>query len=227
MRPGKDIMEQMHHIYLFEALDDNQLQTVISHARQVKLAAKQILFEAGQHAERFYLLCCGQVKLFSLSASGDEKVIEIVTPGKTFGEAIMFMDKHRYPVSAQALEESELLGFDMNSFRQILHESDETCFRLMAGMSRRLHERIDEISNLTLHNATYRLVVFLLEQIPEGAVELPRIHLDIPKSVIASRLSIQPETFSRTLARLSKRNLIHVEGNTIILLDIEGIRALL
>jgi CRP-like cAMP-binding protein len=97
----------------------------------------------------------------------------------------------------------------------------------MAGMTRRLHAKINEINNLTLHNATYRLVVFLLEQLPKDALELAEIHLSTPKSVIASRLSIQPETFSRILTRLSARGLIQVNGNDITLLDVQGLRDLL
>jgi CRP-like cAMP-binding protein len=214
-------------VYLFQELDDSQLSRVLTNTQRVHLQSKSLLFEAGQAAERFYLVHKGQVKLFSLSMDGDEKVMELLFPGDTFAEAIMFMQAKRYPVSAQALVESELYSFDMKSFRKILEESQQTCFRLMAGMSRRLHSRIDEISNLTLHNATYRLVVFLLEQLPENAVELAEIHLSTPKSVIASRLSIQPETFSRILTRLSAGGLIEVRGNDISLLNVQGLRDLL
>jgi CRP-like cAMP-binding protein len=78
-----------------------------------------------------------------------------------------------------------------------------------------------------LHNATYRLVVYLLDQLPEGALELSSIHLSANKSIIASRLSIQPETFSRILLRMSKQGLIDVQGNDITLLDVKGLRQLL
>ncbi len=227
METDQAILSELHGVYLFEALDDDQLNRVLRTTQKVKLPAKSLLFEAGQPADRFYLVHQGQMKLFSLSMDGDEKVMEIIHQGQTFAEAIMFMQVRRYPVSAEALVETELFSFDMNSFRRILEESQETCFRLMAGMSRRLRARIDEINNLTLHNATYRLVVFLLEQLPEGAIELAEIHLGTPKSVIASRLSIQPETFSRILTRLSNSGLIQVKGNDITLLDVQGLRDLL
>ncbi len=35
----------------------------------------------------------GQIKLFRLSASGDEKIIDIIQPGNTFAEALMFMER--------------------------------------------------------------------------------------------------------------------------------------
>ena len=218
---------ELHAVYLFSGLEDHQLQAMLETAYSIELSSREILFEAGQHARHFYLLRNGQIKLFALSDSGDEKVVEIIYPGETFAEAITFMTQHSYPVSAEAISASEVISFDMNVFRRILEESKETCMRLMADMSRRLRKRITEINNLTLHNATYRLVVYLLEQIPPGVVELPEIHLGTPKSVIASRLSIQPETFSRILGKLARQKLIRVHQNTITLLDVDGLRALL
>ena len=137
------------------------------------------------------------------------------------------MPKHIYPVSAETLKNSEIYSFDMNQFRSLLEDSTETCFRLLATMGRQLHGRISDINNLTLHNATYRLVVYLLDQLPEGAVALSNIHLDATKVIIASRLSIKPETFSRILLRLNKQGLIEVHGNNITLLDVNGLRDLL
>ncbi|MCW9024310.1 MAG: Crp/Fnr family transcriptional regulator [Gammaproteobacteria bacterium] len=227
MKPDAEAIEELKRIYLFDALNDTQLEKMLQSAIMVNLAAKEILFEARQPAQRFYLVRSGQIKLYSISADGDEKVMEIVYPCQTFAEAIMFMQKHLYPVSAEAIKKTELISFSMSVFKEILEESKETCFHLMATMSRRLHSRIGEINNLTLHNATYRLVVFLLEQLPSEAVELSEIHLTTPKSVVASRLAIQPETFSRILTRLAGKGLIEVHGNDILLLDVDGLRDLL
>ncbi len=219
--------DELHQIALFAALDDQQLASVLKFSKAISLGARKILFEKGTPAEHFYLLKSGQVKLYCLSAEGDEKVIEIINPSQTFAEAIMFMPKHNYPVCAEAIKDSELYSFDMKQFRDLLENSKETCFRLLAIMGRQLHGKITDIDNLTLHNATYRLVVYLLEQLPEGAITLSSIHLGATKSIIASRLSIKPETFSRILLRMSKQCLIEVHGNDITLLDVKGLRELL
>ena len=220
----EDILRQTP---LFQALDEQQLSNVLNSSRTLSLPAKNILFEKDSVASHFYLLKSGQIKLFCLSEEGDEKVIDIINPSQTFAEAIMFLPKKIYPVSAETLKNSEIYSFDMKQFRSILESSQETCFRLLATMARRLHSSINDINNLTLHTATYRLVVYLLEQLPEGAVALSNIHLDATKVIIASRLSIKPETFSRILLRLSKQGLIEVHGNDITLIDVNGLRALL
>ncbi len=227
MKSEKMLAPLLKDVYLFEMLDDRQRTKILQSSTWINLASRETLFEAKQPAQRFYLLISGQIKLYCISAGGDEKVMEIIHPSQTFAEAIMFMHKRAYPLSAEAIKKSEVISFSMQTFKEVLEQSTETCFRLMAVMSQRLHARIDEINNLTLHNATYRLVVFLLDQLPPGVLELSRIHLTTPKSVVASRLSIQPETFSRILMRLSRTGLIEVNGNDIMLLNVEGLRTLL
>ncbi len=219
--------EELRHIYLFESLNDAELGEVIKSSHPVCLAAHERLFERGEPAERFYLLASGQVKLFQVSAEGYEKIFEIIQPGQTFAEAIMFMDQQRYPVSVEAIMPSELVSFDMRSFRNILKNSNETCFRLMCVMSQRLHARIREINSLALQNATYRLVNYLLDQIPDESPERPAIHLVTQKSVIAARLSIQPETFSRILSRLIKDGIISVSRQDISVHSVKGLREFL
>ena len=193
----------------------------------VLVPGKKVLFESGQPAENFYMVNSGQVKLYCISSDGGEKVLEIIYPKQTFAEAVMFMPKHVYPVCAETIMDSEVICFDMKVFHSILEESHETCFRLLGIMSSYLHQRIKDINNLSLHNAKYRLIVYLLNELPADAQALSSIHLGIPKNVIASRLSIKPETFSRVLLSLVKKNLIEIHGNDITLLDVDGLRALL
>ena len=225
-RPGKDIADELCSVDLFEALDSDQLRKIVDSTRVVRLDAGQRLFGHGQPARRFFRLVSGQLKLFRSSPSGGEKIIEIVQPGETFAQAVMFMDPARgYPVSAEAIEPSVLYGFDSAVMRGVLRESVDTCFRVLASLSYRLRQQVDEIEKLTLHPAVSRLAGYLVEQASWSAPQTPGVHLVAPKNVIASRLGIQPETFSRVAARLMRDGLIRVQGQDIVLLDVDGLRA--
>jgi CRP-like cAMP-binding protein len=85
---------------------------------------------------------------------------------------------------------------------------------------------VNQIESLTLQNATYRLVAYLLEQIPRDVKTSPEVQLTTPKGVIASRLAIQPETLSRILAKLRSRELIEVHGNHITVRNVQALRDL-
>ena len=102
-RPGKDIADELRGIDLFDALDPRQLQSVIDSTRVVRLDHGERLFDYGQPARYFFHLNSGQLKLFRNSPSGGEKIIEIIQPGETFAQAVIFMEpRGGYPVSAEA-----------------------------------------------------------------------------------------------------------------------------
>ena len=225
-RPSQEFVDELRTAALFTALEPGQFQKVIDSTRVVRLNDGQRLFDHGQPARHFFYLRTGQLKLFRSSPSGGEKIIEIVQPRETFAQAVMFMEPSGgYPVSAEAIEPSVLLGFDSEVMRSVLRESVDTCFRVLASLSHRLRQQVDEIEKLTLHPAISRVAGYLVAQVPGDVPLSPEIHLTAPKNVIASRLGIQPETFSRVASRLMKDDLICVQGQYIVLLDVEGLRA--
>lgn len=216
--------QELKRVYLFAGLTIQQLERVKQSMRHLLLAEGESLFEQGQRAERFFLVREGHIKLLRLSLEGSEKVFEVIAPTQTFAEAIMFVPNSVYPVSAQAIEATSLLTFENKILVEILKESSDTCFRLMFHMSRRIRHWINEVDNLTLQNATYRLISYILYHIPNNHQESYEFNLPIPKQVIASRLSIKPETFSRILNSLCQEGLLAVTGRTIHIHQVEKLR---
>jgi len=216
--------EELREIYLFSSLNDKQLAVIKRSSRYIRLGDGEFLFQHGDPASRFFVVREGYIKLVRLSFEGAEKVIEVIPPNKSFAEAIMFMSKQTYPVTAQAIGKVELIAFENNVFLSILENSFDTCLRMMNSMSMRLRMWLNEIDNLTLQNATFRLINYLLCQVPAGVKGEYQIKLGVPKHIIASRLSITPETLSRILKQMSKENLLSVKGKTIDIHNIDGLR---
>jgi CRP/FNR family transcriptional regulator, dissimilatory nitrate respiration regulator len=220
-----DAARELRRAYLFAEMSEPHLHALIDGMVDIHLDPGKTLFRQGQAAERFYFLREGLIKLFRLSPDGDEKIIEIMRPGETFAEAVMFMGTQgRYPVNAEAINESRVYAFEQKIFLNLLRESNEATFGLLGSMSRRLHMLVNQIESLTLQNATYRLVAYLLEQIPRDVKTSPEVQLITPKGVIASRLAIQPETLSRILGKLRQGGLIEVHGNHITIRDVQALR---
>jgi len=207
---------------LCSRLNESQLTRLGQSAVRVRLAENEILFEQGDPAKRFYLVVSGQIKLYRMSPSGTEKIIEIVTSGHTFAEALMFMDFPIYPVSASALQPATLISVDAHDFRSILRDSLDTCFLIMGDMSQRLRGLVQEIDDLTLQSATCRVAGYFLNASRAGGNALA---LDLPKQVLASRLSVTPETFSRILRKLSDQGIIAVERDIVHIQDPERLSA--
>jgi CRP-like cAMP-binding protein len=218
-------LEILRQSPLFNGLDEAQLQQLQPSLGLRHLAQGEHLFEQGARAEAFYLLSEGQVRLYRLAPSGQEKVMEIVNPRQTFAEALMFQEMPTYPVSAQALTDSELVVINASGFVELLSGSVENCFRVMGSLSVRLRKLLGEIDALTLQNAGLRVANYLLQLLADaGGDEGTVVTLPAAKNVIASRLSIQPETLSRSLNTLSSKGIIEVEGLNVRVLNVSALR---
>ena len=218
------MIDELKDAYLFTHLDTSQLKRVHAMRHPIALGDGDVLFRLGDSAQRFFLVIEGRIKLSRVSSGGNEKVFEIVQPGHTFGEALMFLEQSSYPINATALGSTRLLGFDSKAFVALLRESVDTCFMLLAGMSQRLHAMIDEIDDITLQSATCRTATMLVSHLTD-----PRqtdFRLCAPKSVLASRCSVKPETFSRILHSLSSAGVISVHGSCITVHAPEQLRLL-
>jgi len=208
----KEFVKKTH---LFHGLNEQQLDKVLTHSCLHKLKKEQILFNQGDNVNCFYLVLSGMVKLFRVSPDGQEKVIEVVNSGDTFAEALMFLDNPNFPVSAASLSDAQVVSFNATNFLNMLNQSPDTCLTLLGSMSQRIRGLVQEIDNLSVQTGRQRLAAYLLEL----AGDDDALHLPVAKSVLASRLSIKPETFSRIIKQLRNSETISVDGADIKILD--------
>ncbi|MGY8871287.1 MAG: Crp/Fnr family transcriptional regulator [Pseudomonadales bacterium] len=211
---------------LFSSLKDEDLAQLFERARPIDLVAHEKLFTQGEKADRFFIVVSGSVKLFRFSKDGQEKVIEVIEEGHSMAEAIMFMeDLSCYPVNAEALEKTTVVGFNSSLYLQILESSPQSCFKILGTLSRRLHTRLNEIETLTLKNARHRACRYLLDLAGKDAQSGQEIHLPVAKQLIAARLAMQPETLSRILRELIKEEIIIVNGRDVTINNLERLKA--
>lgn len=216
----------MRKATLFEGLRDEDFSKVVIDTKLKELKSDEVLFRQQQPSNDFFFLLSGKMKLSLLSFDGTEKVVDIINAGNSFAEAVMFSGIPGYPVNAEALADSKVLCINAETYRKILCKSPETCVKVMSCLSIRMHWLMNELDRLSLHNATYRLIAYLLENVPENMIERTEVDLSVPKHVIASRISVTPETLSRTLNRLRKEKLLEVHDKHIVLVNPVELRRL-
>lgn len=210
----------LRRCYLFAGMAEADYREVVEHAHSVQLAAGQTLFQQDTPFTALYWVVEGMIRLYRVSPQGEEKVIDLVGPGRSFAEAVMFMGGN-YPVCAAALAPSRLIAIDGAHLRHWLAQDTGRCFRLMAAMSVRMQKLVGDIEQLTLMKGADRLVQYLLDHADPDETGRQMVELEAPKQVIASRLGIKPETFSRLLHKLSDQGLIEVHESRVYLLDTE------
>lgn len=214
---------------LFNCLSDESFQLISQNSGLISLKKNEILFECAYEANYFFLVRTGQITYYQHSLDGNEKIIDIFEPNQTFAEACMFSESMYYPVNARATCNTEVFYFDLDKFKSQLYLSRDSCFAMMTVMSNRLKAQTQEIVELSIHDAQYRLVNYLLQKNCDQNDQFcqPVVKLSSTKSLLASRLSITPETFSRILARLKKRDLISIKEDVITLKEPGKLRELI
>ncbi|MBP7789857.1 MAG: Crp/Fnr family transcriptional regulator [Comamonas sp.] len=211
-----DIPRYLANLPLFEEIAPADLQRLAQGCRLRNFSRGENIFSVGMPCEEFHVTITGQVKLFALSPSGQEKVIELAGPGISFAEALVFTGKP-YIINAQALSESIVLSVGKAAVVREIEDDPRFAMRMLAGISRRLHGLVHDVQAYSLHNGMQRVIDYLLHPLEENPATSSALKVSLPvsKATIASRLSITPEYFSRVLHELESAGLISVDKREI------------
>jgi CRP-like cAMP-binding protein len=221
-----DIPQILSRLPLFQELAPEQIAALESACRERRLAKGEMLFQKGDLPKGFFVVVFGQIKLAFPSSQGNEKVVQILGPRQSFGEAVMFLDRP-CPVFAEGLVDSLLLHIGSAPVFELLERDPSFARRMLAGLSMRLHSLVEDVETYSLRSSAQRVVGYLLQHCPqqegpcEGSFE---ISLPTSKQVIASRLNLTPETLSRIFHDLSANGLIGVSGKQITINDVKRLR---
>lgn len=218
--PKIDIVTSLAQLPLFHALTAEQLAILAAGTREKRLQKGELLFQKGDKPKGFYMVLKGQIKLALSTAQGNEKIVHVIHPLQSFGEAVMFMERN-YPVFAVALADSILLHIGQTEIFDLLLSDPQLARRMLAGLSMRLHGLLQDVEVMTLHSSTARIIGYLLRSLGneplQGSLDL---ELPISKQVLASLLHLTPETLSRVFHDLSAHGLIIASGKRVHIPDV-------
>ena len=218
-------LDFLRNVPLFRELDLDELDAIGATTTEQRVPAGTVLFRRGDPCDGFHLIVIGRVKLVLLAPAGAEKVVEILGPGQSFGEPVMFIGRP-HTLCAEVLADSLLLFIHKTAILDVIQRNAEFAQRMLNELSLRLYRLVADIEGYTLKSATERVTGYLLAALPDDACpgRPEEVVLAASKSVLASRLNITREHFSRILHELSRAGLIRVSGRSIRILDPAALR---
>lgn len=195
------------HIPLFQGMDATSFNALLPHIHEKSYAKGEQIFAMGDKADGFFVILDGWVKLYRTSREGMEVIIHIFGPGETFAEAAVFNEHQSFPVNAEAVDAVRLVEIPRNYFVDRIEQNPAFALKILSAIAARQHFLVQQLEQVTARSAPQRVGAFLLrfclacknKASPTGSVV---VHLPYDKSLISTRLNIQPETFSRALAKL-------------------------
>lgn len=214
------LSEALKKTYFFDALSDEEVNLISSTARLLHLKTGDKIFNEGDDATSFYIVCSGQVQVFK-SGEGKEIILHLFGPDDIFAEFPIFSGIKKYPASAMCLKETELLAIEGKPFREAVVTKPQILMKMVVRMSQRLREFNALIGDLSLRSVDARLAKYLLYISKDTPAEAA---VEVQKKTLASILGTIPETLSRTFKRFSADGIISIKNQQIHILNREALQ---
>lgn len=204
---------------LFAAMPEDMTANFMSSATIITLKKGEQLFLQDDSAEWFYCIALGWIKLFRETVDGDEAVLDVLTKGHIFGEAAVF-DGGVHTVGAAVAEDAVVVRLPISLLKNAITKNHEVALGMLASVSRERRHQSQDIEKLSLQNTSQRIACFLLRMCRANQAKDVSLTLPYDKSLIAARLSMKSETFSRALNKLQKETSISIKGSVVAIPDI-------
>jgi CRP-like cAMP-binding protein len=213
------IRDLLSNVLLFKDLDCDQIARLAGGSDEREAPRGSVVYRRGDPAHGLYVVVHGQIKLSLQTSRGDEMVVELVGPGTSFGEAALFSGRPHI-VAAQALADSTLLCVTKNVLLAELERSPSFSSVMIASLGDRLYRCLTEFESFFLSSGTERVINYLLHAgNGHAARDIEQVTLPATKGIIASRLNLTHEHFSRILRELITAGLIEVDGRKVRILN--------
>ena len=203
---------------LFKAMGPTIARTMIGDRTPRSDGRGEAIFEQGAAADGFFCVIEGWAKLYRLREDGEEVVVAIFSSGETFAEVAMFLGG-RSPASCEAVSPARILKVDAARLRGAVLAEPQLAFDMLAAASMRLRQLVDEVEQLKARSAPQRIADFFVKH-ADAASGPSRIALPYEKALIASRLGMKPESFSRALGKLAELGVV-VDRDSVTIPDVK------
>ena len=223
-RSPSSMQALLSSVPLFAGLTPKSLERLARSARQIHAPKGTLLFRAGETPAGLYSVLSGLVKIAVPTAPEQEKVVALLGSGRSFGLSATFAHEPHI-VSAAAVHDTVIVHVPKAQVLAAMKKDPEFACEIAASLSRRLRELLTEVRSSTAESGIQRTVTFLLGELPQTVGDgAATITLPAKKRIIASRLALTGEHFSRILHELTSARLISVDGPKVTIKDVSRLR---
>ncbi|MFA5627075.1 MAG: cyclic nucleotide-binding domain-containing protein [Thiohalomonadaceae bacterium] len=214
----EEIINLLGNVPLFAEVSASALQNLASNAHIKQYERNQVVFRASDLPEDLHVLILGSIQLDISTAEDREAVLELLQPHETFVVAAA-LTAQPYLMSAHAVEPSTVLHIPVNLLLSELRNDPELSLALLGSMAQQYRYLVREIKGLRLRTASQRLALYFLH-LSENTLGDKSVRLPYEKKLLAARLGMTPESFSRAIAEL-RRHGAEVQGDTIHITNLD------
>lgn len=216
----------LRKIPYFADITNQEMRALATRVSKRHLQRNERLFSEGDSCMGLFIVVTGAIRLFNLSPAGREQVLAVRGPGNSFGDPMVF-DGGNYAASASALEDAEVLFISGEDFQNFCQEHPEVMLKVIAEIGSRLRKLIGIIQDLSFTTVRQRLIALVLRLTQTtGTLSREGFHVKLTETHedLAAELGTVRELVSRNLSQLQAEGFLEVNGRTIIVKDMAGLR---
>ena len=175
-----------------------------------------------------FILCSGKVKLSTTSKEGKVLVLKVAEPGDIIGLSAAISGE-AYEITAETVGPCLVNFVERDGLLRLMERSGELGLRSALAVSREFQSAYRDIHELVLaRSSSGKLARLLLSWIGRDVetTQDVRVHAPVTHEEMAQRIGASRETVTRLLSELRKRDLIKLEGSTLIIRNRPALEAL-
>jgi CRP/FNR family cyclic AMP-dependent transcriptional regulator len=227
-RDERRVLWYLRKIPLFEGVGLEPLKALAATVEIREFRRRQIVYLPGDPGEHVFFLQGGRVKCSKVSRDGKELTLDYHGPGAFFGELCLFAGAPREEM-AEAMKNAIVAQLPREELRDLIFANSELAFRFAEVLAQRRRSAETKLEHFVFRDVHAKLAALLLElgrEYGQETEEGVKVDLKITHQEMANLIGSTRETISLALASFRKRNLVNLQGRTVVLVDREGLAAL-
>ena len=180
-------------------------------ALRKSFAKNEIIFKENNLPAYYYQIVSGEVKMSNYNDDGREFIQGIFYKEQPFGEPPLFLNQ-KYPANAIAVEDSEILLLDRNSFMKLLGENPDISLKIIENLAQRLYYKSVMAAEMSTQEPEHRI----LKLIDHGIVyfnfkkDANGYLINFTRQQIGDLTGLRVETVIRTIKTLEKKGVLKI-----------------
>ena len=202
---------------LLQSVSPEVIELLHSRGRKRRFFEDEEVFAGGAEALFLPIIISGKVKMIHFLEPGKEVIVGIFQSGEMFALPPVF-DGGKYPATAIAMEETELLLIGRADFLSLLRSSSDFAFAVIGWMSDMLRDKTATIQNLATASPQHRVghIILKLAEKQDGK---DAVKITVRRQDIARMAGLTTETAIRAIRKLAERELIKISHGKIFVQD--------
>jgi CRP/FNR family transcriptional regulator, cyclic AMP receptor protein len=189
-----------------------------------------LLFVEGQQPRGVYVLCSGKAKLSTTSREGKVLILRIAEPGEVLGLSAGISGQP-FEVTAETTEPCQVNFIERLALIERIEKNGELGLHSSLALSREFQSAYRDIHDLVLaRSSAGKLARLLLSWMPHretsGGVTEIRIRPSLTHEEMAQMIGSSRETVTRLMGDLKKKELIRLDGATLVIQNRTALEAL-